>query len=330
MTDASGIGTILDDDGPAPVGTKIAAAGDIACDPSSGSFNGGQGVGLECRQRATLGPAGRRRLPGGARARRHPVRERDVLEVRRVVRPVLGAREGDHPSRAREPRVPDLRRGRLLPVLRRGGGRSGQGLLQLRPRRLASDRAQLELLRRRAAAAPARHRSSGSGPISPPMRRRPARSRTGTTLASPPASTEATRRTSRSGRRCTTRTPTSSSSGTTTTTSGSPRRLRAACSTRARDPPVRLRFGREERADVPDGAVRTARPATCRASVSSSSPSGRTRTLALPTRGRLLHGRGHRLLPLSRSAQRAGSYPKLTFVCFRIGPERRRERGAST
>ena len=53
IADASGIGTILDDDGPAPVGTKIAAAGDIACDPSSGSFNGGLGVGLECRQRAT-------------------------------------------------------------------------------------------------------------------------------------------------------------------------------------------------------------------------------------------------------------------------------------
>ena len=49
----SGTGTIRDDDGVPPVGVKIAAAGDIACDPGSGAFNGGQGVGLECRQRAT-------------------------------------------------------------------------------------------------------------------------------------------------------------------------------------------------------------------------------------------------------------------------------------
>ncbi|CAN5630048.1 hypothetical protein BH20ACT14_BH20ACT14_01020 [soil metagenome] len=53
IADGSGLGTIVDDDGPVPVGTKIAAAGDIACDPASGSFNGGLGVGLECRQRAT-------------------------------------------------------------------------------------------------------------------------------------------------------------------------------------------------------------------------------------------------------------------------------------
>ena len=53
IADGSGRGTILDDDGVPPAGTKIAAAGDIACDPASGSFNGGLGVGLECRQRAT-------------------------------------------------------------------------------------------------------------------------------------------------------------------------------------------------------------------------------------------------------------------------------------
>ena len=34
-------------------GSKIAAVGDIACDPDSDSFNGGRGDGLECRQRAT-------------------------------------------------------------------------------------------------------------------------------------------------------------------------------------------------------------------------------------------------------------------------------------
>lgn len=52
IADGSGLGSILDDDG-GVTGIKVAAAGDIACDPASSSFNGGQGVGLECRQRAT-------------------------------------------------------------------------------------------------------------------------------------------------------------------------------------------------------------------------------------------------------------------------------------
>ena len=34
-------------------GIRIAAAGDIACDPASAAFHGGQGAGLECRQAAT-------------------------------------------------------------------------------------------------------------------------------------------------------------------------------------------------------------------------------------------------------------------------------------
>ena len=34
-------------------GVRIAAAGDIACDPTSSSFEGGRGSGLDCRQRAT-------------------------------------------------------------------------------------------------------------------------------------------------------------------------------------------------------------------------------------------------------------------------------------
>jgi hypothetical protein len=52
ISDGTGLGSILDDDG-GVTGTKIAAAGDIACDPASSSFNGGAGVGLACRQRAT-------------------------------------------------------------------------------------------------------------------------------------------------------------------------------------------------------------------------------------------------------------------------------------
>jgi Calcineurin-like phosphoesterase len=39
--------------GPPVVGPRIAAAGDIACDPASAAYRGGEGDGLECRQRAT-------------------------------------------------------------------------------------------------------------------------------------------------------------------------------------------------------------------------------------------------------------------------------------
>ena len=40
-------------DGPPVVGPRIAAAGDIACDPASAAYRGGEGDGLACRQRAT-------------------------------------------------------------------------------------------------------------------------------------------------------------------------------------------------------------------------------------------------------------------------------------
>ena len=53
ISDGVGVGTIVDDDSPSVTGTKIAAAGDIACDPGSSFFNGGQGSGLNCRQMAT-------------------------------------------------------------------------------------------------------------------------------------------------------------------------------------------------------------------------------------------------------------------------------------
>ncbi|HEX4746769.1 MAG TPA: Calx-beta domain-containing protein, partial [Gaiellaceae bacterium] len=53
IADGVGIGTIADDDSPPVTGAKIAAAGDIACDPNSSFFNGGQGTGLNCRQLAT-------------------------------------------------------------------------------------------------------------------------------------------------------------------------------------------------------------------------------------------------------------------------------------
>ena len=53
IADAVAVGTIRDDDGPPLEGIRVAAAGDIACDPESDTFAGGRGAGLECRQRAT-------------------------------------------------------------------------------------------------------------------------------------------------------------------------------------------------------------------------------------------------------------------------------------
>lgn len=53
IADGDGIGTIVDDDGRPSALTRIAAAGDIACDPETSSFEGGRGRGLECRQLAT-------------------------------------------------------------------------------------------------------------------------------------------------------------------------------------------------------------------------------------------------------------------------------------
>jgi len=53
VADAEGVGTIADDDGAPLRGARVAAAGDIACDPESGSFADGRGEGLECRQHAT-------------------------------------------------------------------------------------------------------------------------------------------------------------------------------------------------------------------------------------------------------------------------------------
>ena len=53
IVDGSGLGTVRDDDGLVLSGTRIAAAGDIACDPANPSFTEGRGFAMECRQLAT-------------------------------------------------------------------------------------------------------------------------------------------------------------------------------------------------------------------------------------------------------------------------------------
>ena len=92
-----------------------------------------------------LEPPRPRTLRRRARPRRPPVRGCDAGEVRRLLRTVVGAGEVDHAAGSRQPRVPNGRRGGLLPVLRRRGRRPGEGVLQLRPRRVARRRAELEL-----------------------------------------------------------------------------------------------------------------------------------------------------------------------------------------
>ena len=143
-----------------------------------------------------IGSARERRPGGRAAARRHSVRLRQRDGVCPVIQPVVGTGEGDHAPRDRKPRVPHDRRHRLqlvgerrrlLRLLRRGGGGARQGLLQLRHRRLASDRAELELFVRELRLLVG-HRCSGSGQTSRPTPRG-ARLGTGITPGSRPEPT---------------------------------------------------------------------------------------------------------------------------------------------
>ena len=293
--------------GPAVTGSRIAAAGDIACDPDSSSFSNGR------RQRARVSAAGdlgsprRRRVRGRARARRHPVRGRRVREVPRVVRPVVGTREVDHEAGAREPRVPDGRRRRLLPVLRRGSRRSGEGLLQLRPRRLARRRAELELRRRRRL-----RRRLAAGAVAP---RRPRRHPATCTLAywhHPRFSSgDARQRLDVHGVLAgarTRRTRTSCSSVTTTTTSASRPQdatagsIRAAGSASSSSARAARNLRRFPRLRAEQRGARRDEPRRARAHARA-----RRRTRGASGRRSAVHGQ--RLRPLPLSAQRGPGTP---------------------
>ena len=219
--------------------------------PATPRFNGGLGTRL-LPPEVHVRPARRRGAsPPCCRSATSSTRRR-ARRVPAVLRPDLGAGEAiTHPALATTS-TSTTGRARLLRLLQRRrqptgpAGDRDQGLLQLRHRRLAPDRAQLELLAASAAAAPARRRSTGCGPTSPPPERA-ARSPTGTTRASAPASTATTASMEpTSGRRSTTRAPTSCSTATTTTTSASRRRRRRRRRLRARHPRVRGRHGRQE------------------------------------------------------------------------------------
>ena len=169
---------------PAAGDPVIAAAGDIACDPTSGNFNGGTGTTAACRQMATSdliedNPAIAAVLTlgddqygcGGFSA------------FQASFDPSLGPVQGQDPPGAGQPRVPDERRqrlraerGRVLPLLRLRG-RERPGRLRVEHRRLAHDRAERRVRRRRRLRRRLARRGSSCSRISA---RASARSPTGT------------------------------------------------------------------------------------------------------------------------------------------------------
>ena len=84
---------------------RVAAAGDIACDPASGAFNGGAGTASACHEVGVSNAI----LAGGYDAvlalGDTAVQQRHGQPVRRLVRPELGPLPGHHPSRGRQSRV---------------------------------------------------------------------------------------------------------------------------------------------------------------------------------------------------------------------------------
>ena len=107
------------------------------------------------------------RLPGTVvDARRPCLRVQHRLGVRELLRPDLGPPQGAHAARRRATTSTDTPAPRRTTLLRRRRRRPGQGLLQLRPRRVARHRAEPRAAPRSAAAARARRRSSGCAPTS--------------------------------------------------------------------------------------------------------------------------------------------------------------------
>ena len=100
---------------------RVAAAGDIACDPDIERLQRRRRDGHGVSPGRGLQRDPRRRLRRRARARRHAVQQRYGQPVRRLLRSELGPLPGDHPPRGRQSRVRQPERRALLRVLRRGG-----------------------------------------------------------------------------------------------------------------------------------------------------------------------------------------------------------------
>ena len=128
-----------------PRGVRLAAAGDIACSPISDDFNGGAGTATTCHQlgvsNAILAGEYDAVLPLGDLQYESGIGG----PVRGLVRPELGSSQRDRAPCRRKSRLRQSGRRALLPVFRRGGRSTRSGVLLLRARLLAHDRAQLEL-----------------------------------------------------------------------------------------------------------------------------------------------------------------------------------------
>ena len=117
----------------------IAAAGDIACDPLTSSFNGGVGTANACHARRTSDLMLGAGLAAVLAARRQPVLLRRLRAFQQSYDRVVGPAARDHPPGRRQPRVPHVT-GAGTGCDRGNAGAAGY----------------FELLRRRARARPAR------------------------------------------------------------------------------------------------------------------------------------------------------------------------------
>ena len=291
---------------------KIAAAGDIACDPASGSFNGGAGTDSSCRQRAVstlmLGqgysavlPLGDTQYYCGGLSDYQRSYDLSWGRLLSASHPVVGNHEylpsgGD---RLRQHRSGE----RVLQLLRLSRRQYRAGVLQLQRRHLAPDRAQLQLRQRRRLQAPRTRRGDGwRRPRGQPERLHPG------LLAHPALQLRRPRRrhtTRPSGTPSTPPAPTSSWPATTTSTSGSPRRPQRRDGHHPRPARVRGRHRRRQPHLASPRSSPTARSATATPSASSSSPCTRRATTgsSSPTPGKTFTDSRHHQLPLARRAQ---------------------------
>ena len=146
--------------------------------PREPAFNGGLGHGHALPPAGNLRPAGQRRLSAPcSRWATTSTTAGTLAEFQGSYDPCWGRVKSITRPVARQPRVRDARRRRLLRLLQRRRQRHGaarrprQGLLQLRRRRLAPDRAQLQLRRGRRLRRGLAAGAAGCAPTWPPTRR---------------------------------------------------------------------------------------------------------------------------------------------------------------
>ena len=218
--------------GPATGDPVVAAAGDIACDPLSSSFNNGLGTSSSCRQKytsdllvgaqlAAVLALGDIQYEDGTLAQFQQSYDRSWGRVKDITYPAVGNHEYQTPKAAG---YFDYFNGVGVQTGRAGDRTKGYYSFNIGSWHIVTLNSNCSQVGGCGAGSP---RRPGSGRTSRPTPRA-ARSPTGTTRASAPASTGIPRRCSRCGRRSTTRTRTWCWPATTTATSASRRRRRPA------------------------------------------------------------------------------------------------------